>query len=198
MRILVIEDDDDIRSVCERVFTWAGHEVAAALDATRGLALVDSFAPDVIALDLMMPGIDGLTVLAALRGSAATRRHPRRDRLGPNAQRGPGPGVRGRRGRIRQQAVRPGRAPPGARTRAPRVSRGTGRRATGEDRRVLAPEHAALAHRGQVAVRPGATSTSLPSASARVHHSGACSSLTMWPPAASAAATRASAWSCGT
>ena len=44
----------------------------------------------------------------------------------------------------------------------------------------------------------GATSTSLPSASARVHHSGAFSSLTTWPPAASAAATRASAWSCGT
>ena len=72
VRILVIEDDDDIRSVCERVFAWAGHDVAAALDATLGLALVDSFAPDVIALDLMMPGIDGLTVLAALRGSAAT------------------------------------------------------------------------------------------------------------------------------
>ena len=72
MRILVIEDDDDIRSVCERVFTWAGHQVASALDATRGLALVDAFAPDVIALDLMMPGIDGLTVLAALRGSTPT------------------------------------------------------------------------------------------------------------------------------
>jgi len=72
VRILVIEDDDDICSVCERVFAWAGHEVATALDATRGLALVESFEPDVIALDLMMPGIDGLTVLAALRGTAAT------------------------------------------------------------------------------------------------------------------------------
>ncbi len=72
MRILVIEDDDDICSVCERVFAWAGHEVATALDATRGLALVVSFEPEVIALDLMMPGIDGLTVLATLRESAAT------------------------------------------------------------------------------------------------------------------------------
>jgi len=76
VRILVIEDDDDIRSVCERVFTWAGHQVASALDATYGLALVDAFAPDVIALDLMMPGIDGLTVLAELRGSAATEDIP--------------------------------------------------------------------------------------------------------------------------
>ncbi|MPZ79209.1 MAG: hypothetical protein GEV28_01925 [Actinophytocola sp.] len=38
----------------------------------------------------------------------------------------------------------------------------------------------------------------LPSASAGVHHAGACSSVTRCPPAATAAATRASAWSCGT
>jgi DNA-binding response OmpR family regulator len=72
VRILVIEDDDDIRSICEHMFTWAGHQVSAAVDATRGLELVESFAPDVIALDLMMPGIDGLSVLAVLRGSAST------------------------------------------------------------------------------------------------------------------------------
>lgn len=71
MRILVIEDDDDIRSICEHMFAWAGHQVAAALDASRGLDLVESFQPDVIALDLMMPGIDGLTVLSMLRGSVA-------------------------------------------------------------------------------------------------------------------------------
>ena len=72
MRILVIEDDDDIRSICEHMFAWAGHRVAAALDGARGLELVESFEPDVIALDLMMPGTDGLSVLAALRGSAST------------------------------------------------------------------------------------------------------------------------------
>ena len=72
MRILVIEDDDDIRSICEHMFAWAGHHVAAALDGARGLELVESFEPDVIALDLMMPGTDGLSVLAALRGSAST------------------------------------------------------------------------------------------------------------------------------
>lgn len=76
MRILVIDDDDDIRSIYEHVFTWAGHHVAAALDPEHGLELVESFEPDVIALDIMMPGIDGLTVLAALRGSAPTRGIP--------------------------------------------------------------------------------------------------------------------------
>ena len=70
MRILVIEDDDDIRSICEHMFAWAGHHVAAALDGACGLELVESFEPDVIALDLMMPGIDGLTLLSMLRGSA--------------------------------------------------------------------------------------------------------------------------------
>jgi CheY-like chemotaxis protein len=76
VRILVIEDDDDIRSICEHLFTWAGHHVAAAVDAARGLELVESFEPDVIALDLMMPGIDGLTVLAALRGAEPTHDIP--------------------------------------------------------------------------------------------------------------------------
>jgi CheY-like chemotaxis protein len=76
VRILVIEDDADIRSICEHIFTWAGHHVAAALDGAHGLELVESFEPDVIALDIMMPGIDGLTVLAALRGSAPTRAIP--------------------------------------------------------------------------------------------------------------------------
>jgi DNA-binding response OmpR family regulator len=72
VRILVIEDDEDIRSICEHIFTWAGHHVAAALDGAHGLELVESFEPDVIALDIMMPGIDGFTVLAVLRGSAPT------------------------------------------------------------------------------------------------------------------------------
>ena len=76
MRILLIEDDADIRSICEHIFTWAGHHVAAALDGAHGLELVESFEPDVIALDIMRPGIDGLTVLAALRGSAPTRAIP--------------------------------------------------------------------------------------------------------------------------
>jgi DNA-binding response OmpR family regulator len=76
VRILVIEDDADIRSICEHIFTWAGHHVAAALDGAEGLELVKSFEPDVIALDIMMPGIDGLAVLAALRGSAPTRAIP--------------------------------------------------------------------------------------------------------------------------
>jgi CheY-like chemotaxis protein len=76
VRILVIEDDADIRSICEHIFAWAGHDVAAAVDGAPGLELVESFEPDVIALDIMMPGIDGLTVLAALRGSALTRDIP--------------------------------------------------------------------------------------------------------------------------
>ncbi len=141
MRILVIEDDDDIRSICEHMFAWAGHHVAAAVDATRGLELVGSFEPDVIALDLMMPGIDGLTVLAAAPRVGAHLRHPRRDRLLLRTRpRGPAPGVRGRRptNERDQQAVRPGRASPDPRARVAHVSRGTGRRAAGEDPRARA------------------------------------------------------------
>ena len=52
MRILVIEDDADIRSICERIFAWAGHDVASAVDGEPGLDLVGSLEPDVIALDI--------------------------------------------------------------------------------------------------------------------------------------------------
>jgi len=76
VRILVIEDDADIRSICEHIFAWAGHEVAAAVDGAPGLDLVASFEPDVIALDIMMPGIDGFSVLATLRASELTRDIP--------------------------------------------------------------------------------------------------------------------------
>jgi DNA-binding response OmpR family regulator len=76
VRILVIEDDADIRSICEHIFTWAGHDVASALDGAPGLDLVESFEPDVIALDIMMPGVDGFTVLATLRASERTRDIP--------------------------------------------------------------------------------------------------------------------------
>ena len=69
------------------------------------------------------------------------------------------------------------------------IARPVGARADWQPPVERPPEHPLRQSRSGQA----ATSTSFPSASARVHQPGACSSLTMWPPAASAAATRASA-----
>lgn len=66
-RLLVIDDESGIRSALAQVFEYEGHEVAAAADGHEGIDLADTFRPDVIFLDVKMPGLDGLDVLARLR-----------------------------------------------------------------------------------------------------------------------------------
>lgn len=66
-RLLVIDDESGIRSALAQVFEYEGHEVGEAADGHEGLELADSFRPDVIFLDVKMPGLDGLDVLERLR-----------------------------------------------------------------------------------------------------------------------------------
>jgi DNA-binding response OmpR family regulator len=58
-RILVIEDDDDIRELVAAVLCEEGFEVATARDGRAGLASVNARMPDVIVLDMRMPVMDG-------------------------------------------------------------------------------------------------------------------------------------------
>jgi CheY-like chemotaxis protein len=58
-RILVIDDDSDIREVVGEALEFAGYEVATAREGREGLALCRSFRPTLILLDLMMPGMTG-------------------------------------------------------------------------------------------------------------------------------------------
>ena len=72
MRVLVIEDYPPLsRSICQGL-REAGYAVDAALDGEDGLAHVESAAYDAIVLDLMMPKVDGLTILQHVR----SRRNP--------------------------------------------------------------------------------------------------------------------------
>jgi CheY-like chemotaxis protein len=64
-RILVIDDDSDIREVVGEALLFAGHDVATARDGREGLALCRSFRPTLILLDLMMPGMTGWEFRAA-------------------------------------------------------------------------------------------------------------------------------------
>lgn len=66
-RLLVVDDERGIRTALLQVFEYEGHEVRAAEDGQAGLALAEEFNPDVIFLDVKMPGMDGLDVLAQLR-----------------------------------------------------------------------------------------------------------------------------------
>tara|TARA_B100000700_G_scaffold137575_1_gene153550 strand:- start:3215 stop:4576 length:1362 start_codon:yes stop_codon:yes gene_type:complete len=66
-RLLVIDDEHGIRSALRQVFEYEGHEVRVAEDGHKGLRMAADFNPDVIFLDVKMPGIDGLEVLEKLR-----------------------------------------------------------------------------------------------------------------------------------
>jgi two-component system response regulator MprA len=66
-RILVIEDDEAIVKVLRRGLAYEGYQVEAAYDGENGLKLARDNNPDLVILDLMLPGIDGLEVCQRLR-----------------------------------------------------------------------------------------------------------------------------------
>lgn len=66
-RILIIEDDEGILRVIRRALTYEGYQVETALDGESGLSLAHEWRPDLIILDLMLPGMDGLEVTQRMR-----------------------------------------------------------------------------------------------------------------------------------
>lgn len=69
-RIVVIEDDHMITQPLARALRGADYEVDVAHDGTAGLALVQQTAPDLVVLDIMLPGMDGWEVCKAIRASS--------------------------------------------------------------------------------------------------------------------------------
>jgi two-component system, OmpR family, response regulator MprA len=65
--VLLAEDDRAIRHALERALTLEGYEVTAVADGVEALAQVHRTPPDVLVLDVMMPGVDGLQVCRVLR-----------------------------------------------------------------------------------------------------------------------------------
>jgi len=61
-RIVVIEDEHAIANAVTVRLRGEGYEVATAADGPTGVALVDEVAPDLVILDVMLPGLDGLEV----------------------------------------------------------------------------------------------------------------------------------------
>src|SRR5512140_618230 len=66
-KILVIDDEPSITSLISAYLKPEGYEVQTAADGITGLKAVRSFKPDLVILDLMLPGMDGMELLAALR-----------------------------------------------------------------------------------------------------------------------------------
>jgi two-component system response regulator MprA len=65
--VLLAEDDRAIRHALERALTLEGYQVTAVADGVEALAQAHRTPPDVLVLDVMMPGIDGLQVCRVLR-----------------------------------------------------------------------------------------------------------------------------------
>ncbi len=68
--ILVVDDDPRITALLRRGLEYEGFEVAAARDGAQGLALAQAGRPDLVILDVMMPGLDGFEVCRRLRASS--------------------------------------------------------------------------------------------------------------------------------
>ena len=71
-KILVIDDEPKIVEICRDYLRAAGFDVVTASDGPQGLAAARREKPDLVVLDLMMPGMDGLDVCRALRREGDT------------------------------------------------------------------------------------------------------------------------------
>jgi len=74
--ILLIDDEPDLIKLLDYNLTRAGYLALSARDGETGLAMARKHAPDLIILDLMMPGLDGLEVCKKLRQDSSTARIP--------------------------------------------------------------------------------------------------------------------------
>src|SRR5512134_2252352 len=66
-RILVIDDEPAIRDTMRMILEYEGHDVVLAGSGQEGLTLAEREPPDLVFLDIKMPGLDGLEVLTRLR-----------------------------------------------------------------------------------------------------------------------------------
>jgi DNA-binding response OmpR family regulator len=74
--VLIVDDERQNRQLLEIMLEPEGFVVLTAASGADALALVAREPPDVILLDVMMPGLDGYQVAAALKGAAATSNIP--------------------------------------------------------------------------------------------------------------------------
>jgi two-component system cell cycle response regulator DivK len=75
-KVLVVEDNAANMTLATFLLESAGHAVIAAADAETGLTLAREEQPDIVLMDIQLPGMDGLRATALLKQDEATRRIP--------------------------------------------------------------------------------------------------------------------------
>jgi two-component system phosphate regulon response regulator PhoB len=76
LSVLVVEDEEDIRELVSYNLLREGYQVASVASGEAALATADADVPDLVILDLMLPGVDGLTVCRKLKASPKTQAIP--------------------------------------------------------------------------------------------------------------------------
>jgi two-component system, OmpR family, alkaline phosphatase synthesis response regulator PhoP len=75
-RVLIVEDSPDIAELVRHYLERAGHDASVVTSGRDALTRVRQAAPDLVILDVMLPGMDGLQVCQALRAEPSTARVP--------------------------------------------------------------------------------------------------------------------------
>ena len=75
-KVLIVEDNPSNMTLAVFLLESAGHSVLTATDAETGLTLARDEQPDLILMDIQLPGMDGLEATILLKGDAATRAIP--------------------------------------------------------------------------------------------------------------------------
>jgi CheY-like chemotaxis protein len=75
-KVLLVEDDSLIYRMYSKAFSLAGFETEVAEDGQKGLDKLSIFHPDIILLDIMMPNMNGVEMLAKLKENPATKEIP--------------------------------------------------------------------------------------------------------------------------
>lgn len=76
MKALIVEDDPDARKVLSLILKLDGYQIHTAPGGQEALTLLGTLVPDVILLDVMMPGMDGYQVCQWVRSNPATANVP--------------------------------------------------------------------------------------------------------------------------
>lgn len=75
-KILIVEDDDSILEALNFLMETAGYEVKIARDGLEGIKAANKTRPDVMILDVMLPGCDGFAVAQSVRTDTKTKNTP--------------------------------------------------------------------------------------------------------------------------
>ncbi len=75
-KILIVEDDKFLRDLISQKLTKEGFEVDEAIDGEEGVKMIKEVKPDLILLDLILPGIDGFEVLVKMKKNSSISSTP--------------------------------------------------------------------------------------------------------------------------